>query len=160
MQRKKIVRPSWDKYFLEIAKLVSQRSTCLRRQVGAVIVKGTRILSTGYNGAPAGLTHCEAAGCLREKRKVPSGERHELCRGLHAEENAIIQAACYGVSISGAALYATHQPCCPCAKSLINAGIKKIVILSGYPDRLAQEMLNEAGIEIKRKTKSVKRKII
>ena len=141
-------RPDWDEYFLDIAKLVSRRSTCVRRQVGAVVVKGTRMLSTGYNGAPAGLRHCEVAGCLREKLKVPSGERHELCRGLHAEENAIIQAACYGVSISGATLYATHQPCCPCAKSLINAGIKKIIILSGYPDHLAKEMLDEAGIEI------------
>jgi len=148
MKKKKIKRPGWDEYFLEIAKLVSRRSTCLRRQVGAVIVKGTRMLSTGYNGAPAGLTHCEVAGCRREKLKVPSGERHELCRGLHAEENAIIQAACYGVSISGATLYVTHQPCCPCAKSLINAGIKKIIILSGYPDRLAKEMLDEAEISI------------
>lgn len=148
MSRKKITRPAWDEYFLDIAKLVSRRSTCLRRRVGAVLVKGTRILTTGYNGAPVGLRHCEETGCLREKLKVPSGERHELCRGLHAEENAIIQAACYGVSISGATLYATHQPCCPCAKSLINAGIKKIIILSGYPDRLAKEMLDEAGIEI------------
>lgn len=148
MKRKKITRPAWDEYFLDIAKLVSRRSTCLRRRVGAVLVKGTRILTTGYNGAPVGLRHCEETGCLREKLKVPSGERHELCRGLHAEENAIIQAACYGVSISGATLYATHQPCCPCAKSLINAGIKKIIILSGYPDRLAKEMLDEAGIEI------------
>jgi dCMP deaminase len=153
MRRKKVIRPQWDEYFLDIAKLVSRRSTCMRRHVGAVIVKGTRILTTGYNGAPAGLRHCGETGCLREKLKVPSGERHELCRGLHAEENAIIQAACYGVSISGATLYATHQPCCPCAKSLINAGIKKIIILSGYPDRLAKEMLDEAGIEIVLKEK-------
>lgn len=148
MKRKMVTRPSWDEYFLDIAKLVSRRSTCLRRQVGAVIVKGTRMLTTGYNGAPGGLSHCEGVGCLREKLKIPSGERHELCRGLHAEENAIIQGACYGVSISGATIYTTHQPCCPCAKSLINAGIKRIVILSGYPDRLAREMLDEAGIEI------------
>ena len=148
MKRKKIERPNWNEYFLNIAKLVSLRSTCLRRQVGAIIVKEKRILTTGYNGAPTGLIHCEIAGCLREKLKIPSGERLEVCRGLDAEENAIIQAARYGVSISGAALYTTHQPCFPCVKSLINAGIRKIVILSGCPDRLAQEMLNEAGIEV------------
>lgn len=147
-KRGEILRPCWDEYFLDIARLVSSRSTCLRRKVGAIIVKDTRILTTGYNGAPAGLRHCNVTGCLRERLKIPSGERHELCRGLHAEENAIIQAARYGVSIIGATLYATHQPCCPCAKSLINAGIKKIVILSGYPDHLAKEMLEEAEIDV------------
>jgi dCMP deaminase len=148
-------RPTWEEYFLGIAKLVSRRSTCLRRSVGAVIVKGTRILTTGYNGAPAGLKHCEEIGCIRKRLNIPSGERHELCRGSHAEENAIIQAACYGVSISGATLYVTHQPCSSCAKSLINAGIEKIVIFSGYPDRLAREMLDEAGVEIILKQKTI-----
>lgn len=116
-------RPEWDEYFLGIARLVSERSTCLRRNVGALIVKNRRILTTGYNGTPSGITHCEVEGCLREKMKIPSGEKHELCRGLHAEQNAIIQAALYGVDIGGSTLYCTNQPCSICAKMLINAGI-------------------------------------
>lgn len=145
---KKMERPSWDDYFMEIARVVAKRSTCLRRRVGAVVVLEKRILTTGYNGAPTGLAHCLEVGCLREKMGIPSGERHELCRGLHAEQNAIIQAAVWGISIKGATLYVTCQPCALCAKMLINAGIKKIVYEGEYPDELAMELLSEAGIEI------------
>ncbi len=143
-------RPPWDDYFMDIAKLVARRSTCLRRAVGAVIVKDKRILSTGYNGAPSGIAHCAETGCLRERLKVPSGERHELCRGIHAEQNAIIQAAYHGVSIRGATLYCTNLPCSICAKMIINAGIRAIVYLSGYADTMSEEMLNQAGIEVRR----------
>ncbi|OGX36146.1 MAG: cytidine deaminase [Omnitrophica WOR_2 bacterium RIFCSPLOWO2_02_FULL_50_19] len=142
-------RPDWDEYFMGIAKLISERSTCLRRAVGALIVKNRRILTTGYNGTPTGITHCEITGCLREKLKVPSGERHELCRGLHAEQNAIIQAALYGVDIHGGTLYCTNQPCSICAKMLINAGIKEIVMESGYPDEMAKEFFKEAGVNVR-----------
>lgn len=141
-------RPSWDTYFMEIAHLVGRRSTCLRRQVGAVIVKDKNILSTGYNGAPAGLSHCEDVGCLRDEMNVPSGERHELCRGLHAEQNAIIQSALHGVSIKGGMLYCTHQPCILCTKMLINAGIKKIVYEGEYPDELARKFFEEAQVDV------------
>jgi dCMP deaminase len=141
-------RPTWDEYFLDIARLVATRSTCLRRQVGAVLVKDKRILATGYNGPPSGLPHCLDVGCLRERMGIPSGERHELCRGLHAEQNAILQAAFHGISIKGATLYCTHHPCIICSKMLINAGISKIVYLEGYPDPLAKEMLHEAKIEV------------
>jgi len=141
-------RPSWDEYFMKIAFMVAQRSTCLRRKVGAVIVKDKRILSTGYNGAPSGLAHCLDIGCLREKMHIPSGEKHELCRGLHAEQNAIIQAAYHGVSIKDATIYCTHHPCVICTKMLINAGIKKIYYANGYPDELSQKMLDEAKMEI------------
>ena len=141
-------RPSWDTYFMNITTLVAQRSTCTRRAVGAIIVKDKRILSTGYNGAPSGIRHCLEVGCLRESLQVPSGERHELCRGIHAEQNAIIQAAYHGVSVNNAVLYCTNQPCAICAKMIINAGIKKIYYQSGYTDALAQEMLSEAGIDL------------
>lgn len=141
-------RPSWDTYFMNITALVAQRSTCTRRAVGAIIVKDKRILSTGYNGAPTGIRHCLEVGCLRESLQVPSGERHELCRGIHAEQNAIIQAAYHGVSVNSAVLYCTNQPCAICAKMIINAGIKKIYYQSGYTDALAQEMLTEAGIDL------------
>ena len=143
-------RPSWDKYFLEIATIVSKRSTCLRRQVGAIIVKDKRILATGYNGAPTGIEHCETAGCLREKLKIPSGQRHELCRGLHAEQNALIQAARYGINVAGGTLYCTNHPCIICTKMLINAGIKDIVILSGYPDQMSRDFLKQAGIKVRK----------
>ena len=143
-----MTRPSWDEYFLEIAKLVSSRSTCLRRSVGAIFVRDKRILSTGYNGAPSGLKHCEEVGCIREREGIPSGERHELCRGIHAEQNAILQAAQFGISLKGSSLYCTNQPCVLCAKMLINAGVEKIVVIGGYPDRLAGEMLEEAGVEL------------
>ena len=141
-------RISWDEYFMQIAFLVSQRSTCLRRHVGAVIVKNKRMLATGYNGAPSGLSHCLDTGCLRQKLQVPSGQRHELCRGLHAEQNAIIQAALHGVSVKGATLYCTNHPCIICAKMIINAGIVQIVIRDGYKDKLAEEILKEAGIKV------------
>ena len=142
-------RPSWDEYFMGIAKLTSERSTCLRRKVGAVIVQDRQIVATGYNGAPRGLAHCdELGGCLREKMGVPSGERQELCRALHAEQNAIIQAATSGNSIEGATMYVTHQPCSICAKMIINAGIRKVIVEQGYPDELAVELLAEAGLKI------------
>lgn len=141
-------RPSWDQYFIEITRLVATRSTCLRRGVGAVLVKDRNILATGYNGVPSGITHCGDTGCLRDKLKVPSGERHELCRGLHAEQNAIIQAARHGVNIDGATLYCTTMPCIICTKMIINAGIKKVVYREGYSDELAREMISEAGIEV------------
>lgn len=141
-------RPEWRGYFLGIADLVSQRSTCLRRRVGAVIVKDKRILATGYNGAPSGIAHCEETGCLRMKMSVPSGQRHELCRGLHAEQNALLQASLHGVSVRGATLFCTTQPCIICAKMLINAGIEHIVISGGYPDEMAERFLEEAGIDV------------
>ncbi|MGI6096724.1 MAG: deoxycytidylate deaminase [Dethiobacteria bacterium] len=142
------MRPSWDEYFMEITRIVSTRSTCQRRQVGAVLVRERRILATGYNGAPTGLSHCSEKGCLRQEMNVPSGERHELCRGLHAEQNAIIQAALNGVSTQGAVLYCTHHPCSVCAKMLVNAGIRKIYLQHSYPDLLAKEIFDEAGIEV------------
>lgn len=142
-------RPSWNEYFMQMAELTAQRSTCLRRQVGAIIVKEKHIIATGYNGAPKGLPHCEElGGCLREKLEIPSGERHELCRALHAEQNAIIQAATLGQSIEGATIYITHQPCIICAKMIINAGISRIVIRRGYPDEMSRGMLREAGLKV------------
>lgn len=144
------VRPSWDEYFMDIVGLVARRSTCLRRDVGAVIVKDRRLLTTGYNGAPSGLRHCLETGCLREQMNISSGERHELCRGLHAEQNAIIQAAVHGVSIKGATLYCTSHPCTICLKMVINAGITTIVYREGYSDKLAEQMLEETGIEARK----------
>ena len=142
-------RPSWDEYFMQMAELTAKRSTCLRRNVGAIIVKDKHIIATGYNGAPKGLPHCEElGGCLRQKLGVPSGERHELCRALHAEQNAIIQAATLGQSIEGATIYVTHQPCIICAKMIINAGISRIVVRSGYPDKMAEDMAREANLRI------------
>ena len=142
-------RPTWDEYFMQMAELTAQRSTCLRRHVGAVIVKDKHIVATGYNGAPRGIAHCdEKGGCLRQKMGVPSGQRHELCRALHAEQNAIIQAATLGQSIENATIYITHQPCVICAKMIINAGIKRIVVKEGYPDELSVEILDEAGLKI------------
>lgn len=131
---------------MSIAELVAQRSTCLRRHVGAVFVKNKRILTTGYNGAPSGVAHCQDVGCLRETLSIPAGERHEICRGIHAEQNAIIQAATFGVNISGGIIYTTHQPCFICTKMLINAHISKIIYKESYPDKLAIDMLNEAKI--------------
>jgi len=141
-------RATWDEYFMKIAHVVAERSTCLRRKVGAVLVLDRQILATGYNGAPMGLPHCSETGCLREKLGVPSGERHELCRGLHAEMNAFLQAARHGIRIDGAALYVTNHPCTVCSKMAINAGVKKIVIASAYPDDLASKMLAEAKVEV------------
>ena len=141
-------RPDWDEYFLDIAKLVSRRSSCRRRSVGAVLVREKRILATGYNGAPTGLRHCLDLGCLREQNNVPSGERHELCRGLHAEQNSIIQAALHGVSVKEATLYCTNHPCVICAKMIINAGVARVLFQEGYSDQLSDEMLKEAGVEV------------
>jgi dCMP deaminase len=141
-------RPSWEAYFMDITSLVARRSTCLRRSVGAIIVKDKRILSTGYNGAPTGIRHCLEVGCLRKKLNIASGENHELCRGIHAEQNAIIQAAYHGVSIKGATLFCTNLPCSICAKMIINAGISEICYRSGYADSMSEEMLNEASINI------------
>lgn len=145
-----MVRPSWTEYFMAITCEVANRSTCIRRHVGAILIKDKRVLATGYNGAPAGLKHCEEVGCLRENNSIPSGERHELCRGLHAEQNAIIQAARYGLSISDATLYCTNFPCMICSKMIINAGIKEIYYKDGYNDPLASQILMEAGIRIER----------
>ncbi len=143
----RIERPSWDQYFMDIVELVSKRSTCLRRKVGAILVRDKRILATGYNGPPAGITHCSEVGCLRDELNVPSGQRHELCRGLHAEQNAIIQAALHGVSTKGATIYCTNHPCIICAKMIINSGIDSFVYKEKYQDELAREMLREAGVE-------------
>lgn len=143
-------RPSWDEYFAEMLNIVKKRSTCLRRDVSAIIVKDNRIISTGYNGSPKGVRHCEELGCLREQMGVPSGQRHELCRGIHAEQNAIVQAAVYGVSINGATIYISHSPCVLCAKMIINAGIKNVKYLEGYPDESSLEILNEAGVIVEK----------
>jgi dCMP deaminase len=146
----KIVRPSWDQYFMKAAKLVAERSSCLRRNVGAVLVKDKQILATGYNGAPSGIEHCEVTGCLRQELNVPSGQRHEICRGLHAEQNVILQAARHGVSVKGSLLYITHTPCSICAKMIINAGITEIVVGEQYPDKMAAEFLKQAKIKVRR----------
>lgn len=145
-----LTRKSKDIYFAEIADLVSSRSTCLRNQVGAVIVKESQILSTGYNGAPKGLRHCDEIGCIREQMGIKPGERHELCRGLHAEQNAVIQAAYHGVSVSGGRIYCTTRPCSICTKMLINAGIQEIVYVDEYQDSLADQLVQEAGIILRR----------
>ncbi|MEW6426567.1 MAG: cytidine/deoxycytidylate deaminase family protein [Thermodesulfobacteriota bacterium] len=142
-------RPSWDTYFMSITALVAGRATCIRRRVGAVLVKDKRIVTTGYNGAPSNVRHCLDVGCLREEQGIPSGERHELCRGLHAEQNAIIQAALHGVSIEGSILYCTNMPCVICSKMLINAGITAIIYQEGYSDSLSSSMLAEAGIPVR-----------
>jgi dCMP deaminase len=142
------MRPSWDEYFMDITQRVATRSTCLRRSVGAIIVRDKRILSTGYNGAPRGLAHCEEAGCLRERLGIPSGQRQEICRGLHAEQNAIIQAALYGTPIEGSSLYCTTQPCVTCAKMIINAGILRVIYENPYPDDFSIGLLTEAGVEV------------
>ncbi len=141
-------RPSWQQYFIDMAFLVSRRSTCMRRAVGAVIVRDNQILSSGYNGAPKLIRHCSVTGCLRQQQNIPSGERHELCRGIHAEQNAIIQAAVNGTSIKGATLYCTTQPCIICTKMIINSEINTIYIAEQYPDNMAQEMLLEAGVSL------------
>ncbi len=143
-------RPDNDTYFMRMAELVATRSTCLRRQVGAVIVKEKRVLTTGYNGAPRGLRHCEEVGCVRQQNNVESGTRHELCRGVHAEQNAVIQGAYFGISIKGATVYTTNFPCVLCSKILLNAGIEEIVFLDTYVDDLSKQILDEAGIKVRR----------
>lgn len=147
--KKRVVRrPNWDTYFMNIADVVATRASCIKRQVGSVITKNEQILATGYNGAPRGLKHAAEVGCLREQMEVPSGTHHELCRGLHAEQNAIIQAARNGVTTEGATLYCTYMPCVICSKMIINAGIKRIVFRGYYPDELAVQILNESGIDV------------
>lgn len=142
-------RPSWDDYFMQLAKLVATRSTCIRRQVGAVLVSNKRILATGYNGVPRGLKHCLEIGCIRDELKIPSGTRAEICRAVHAEQNAIIQCAIYGgVSSEDSTIYITHQPCSVCTKILINAGVKRIVYEEPYPDEFALGLIKEAGIKL------------
>lgn len=136
-------RLSWDNFFMKTAELVAQRSTCLRYKVGAIIVKDNHILCSGYNGAPSGLSHCNETGCLRQQLNVPSGEKHELCRGVHAEQNAIIQAAYHGISIKGASLYCTVQPCSICTKMIINVGIVHVYFLKEYNDPLAIELIKK-----------------
>lgn len=143
-------RPVWDEYFMKTAYLVSERSTCLRRRVGAVLVKDKHILATGYNGAPSGIEHCAVVGCLREELGVPSGERHEICRGLHAEQNVLLQAARYGVSVKESKLFITNAPCSICAKMIINAGIQEVVFVDNYPDKRALSFLKEAKIKLRR----------
>lgn len=145
--KEEMKRPSWEEYFMKITQLVAERSTCLRRKVGAIIVKNKRIISTGYNGAPRNLRHCLEIGCMREQMKIPSGERHEMCRGAHAEQNAIIQAASSGVSMEGATMYCTTAPCSTCAKMIINAGIEQLVLGEKYPDQLGEELIREAGVK-------------
>jgi dCMP deaminase len=143
-------RPSWEDYFMQIAEVVATRSSCLRRHVGAVIVKNKQILSTGYNGVPRGLAHCEDRGCLRDQMGIPSGERYELCRGLHAEQNAIIQAAYHGVAVNGSEVFTTLQPCVTCAKTLINAGIVAVYFRGTFPDELSMDIFKEAGTRLVR----------
>ncbi len=143
-------RPSWDQYFLRIALDVSERATCRRRRVGAVLVRDKRILATGYNGAPRGVPHCLEAGCLREALGVPSGQRHELCRGVHAEMNALLQCALHGVAADGSVMYCTSTPCSLCSKMLINAGVRRVVYLGEYPDEMGRDLLREAGVELQR----------
>jgi len=143
-------RPDNDTYFMSMAELVATRSTCLRRKVGAVLVKEKRVLSTGYNGAPRGLRHCLEVGCAREQNNVESGTRHELCRGVHAEQNAVIQAAYFGVSIKGAAIYSTAFPCVLCAKILINAGISEVIYKDDYVDDLSKQILDESNVVVRR----------
>ena len=148
MTKQPIERPSWHEYFMGICNLVATRSTCLRRQVGAVLVKEKRILCSGYNGAPAKVPHCSETGCLRAQLNVPSGEKHELCRGVHAEQNAIIQAAYHGIQVNNSILYCTNQPCSICAKIIINAGIKTIYYSHGYNDPLSLDMFDKAKVKL------------
>jgi len=149
MMEKIIKRPGWDEYFMRMAYLVSERATCLRRKVGAVLVKDRQILATGYNGAPSGIVHCDITGCLRAKLNIPSGQRHEICRGLHAEQNVILQAAQFGVSVKGSTVYITDSPCSICSKMIINAGIKEVVFSKAYEDRMARDFLKEAKVKLR-----------
>ena len=143
----------WDRRFIEMCDVIASWASCFQenRKIGAVIVRDKRIMTTGYNGAPAGVKTCVERGeCLRRKLNIPSGTRHEICYAIHAEQNAIIQAARMGVSIDGATLYCTHQPCVLCAKMIVNAGIVRVVYRQGYPDDFAREMLNEGGVLLER----------
>jgi dCMP deaminase len=145
---KRLTRPDTDNYFLKIASVVAERSTCRRHHVGAVAVKNKHILATGYNGAPSGLKDCLELGCLRDELGIPSGERHEICRGIHAEQNVIIQASLHGVSLEGSTIYATHTPCNLCAKMLVNAKIKRYVSYGKYDDNSFIDLFREAGIQV------------
>jgi dCMP deaminase len=140
-------RLPWDEYFMKIAFLVAERSTCRRHHVGAVVVRDKRVLTTGYNGAPSGVKDCLELGCLRDERGITSGEKHEICRAIHAEQNAVIQAGLHGISIQGATIYCTHTPCILCAKILINAKIRRMVASGTYPDEDALCLLREAGVQ-------------
>jgi dCMP deaminase len=140
-------RVPWPEYFMRIAHLVAERSTCLRRKVGAVAVRDKRLIATGYNGTPTNVAHCREVGCIRERLNIPSGQRHELCRGLHAEQNVIIQCALHGLSLAGAEIYCTTEPCLICTKMLINCQVKAVYFAESYPDELANDMLKEAGVE-------------
>lgn len=150
MKKSDKIRPSWDEYFMQLAKLVATRSTCLRRQVGAILVRDKRILATGYNGAPKGMKHCLEIGCIRDELSIPSGTRAEICRAVHAEQNAAIQCAVYGTSSEDSTIYITHQPCTICSKILINAGVKRIVYEQPYPDEFSQALLKEAGVKLEK----------
>lgn len=142
-------RPDWNEYFMRMAELAAERSTCTRRKVGAVLVKDKRVLATGYNGAPKKIPHCEETGCLRKQLNIPSGQRHEICRGIHAEQNLIAQSAVHGVKTEGATVYCTNQPCIICAKLLINAGIKKIYYKKPYNDEFPMQILKQSNVIIK-----------
>lgn len=144
---KRTTRPGIDEYFLKIASVVAERSTCRRHHVGAVAVRDKHILSTGYNGAAAGLKDCLELGCLRDEMNIESGTRHEICRAIHAEQNAIIQAALHGVSLEGATIYVTHSPCILCAKMLVNARIERFVTFGSYADNAFIDLFREAGIK-------------
>ncbi len=150
---KGLTRPDTDQYFLKVASVVAERATCRRHHVGAVAVKDKHILTTGYNGAPSGLKDCLELGCLRDEMNIPSGERHEICRGIHAEQNVIIQAALHGVSLEDSTIYATHTPCVLCAKMLVNAKIKRFISFGKYNDKEFIDLFREAGIEIDTKKK-------
>lgn len=150
---KQVTRPDTDEYFLKIALVVAERSTCRRHHVGAVAVKNKHILATGYNGAPAGLKDCLELGCLRDEMNIPSGTRHEICRGIHAEQNVIIQASLHGVSLEGSTIYCTHTPCNLCAKMLVNAKIGRLVSFGSYDDNAFVDLFQQAGIKVDLKKK-------
>lgn len=148
-QRRKTSRSTADEYFMKVALVVSERATCRRHSVGSIIVKDRSILSTGYNGAPRGATECLTVGCLRDELKIPSGERNEICRAVHAEQNAIIQAAKHGADTQGSSMYCTHSPCNVCAKMMANAGIKEVIVFEKYADQQCQTLFQELGIDLR-----------
>ena len=149
-KKSKYKRPSWDEYFMKMASLVAERSTCLRHHVGAIIVKKKRVLTTGYNGAAKGVKDCFELGCLRDELEIESGTRHEICRAIHAEQNAIIQAGVHGINISNSTMYCTHTPCMICAKMIVNAGIKEVISYHDYADEEARKFLKEAGVNLRK----------
>ncbi len=153
MEEIKEKRPDWDEYFMKLAALVAERSTCLRHNTGAIIVKGKRVLTTGYNGAARGMKDCLELGCLRDELNIPSGTRHEICRAIHAEQNTIIQAGLYGINIDGATMFSTHTPCMICAKMIVNAGIKEVVSYQEYADEEARKFLEKSGVKLRKISK-------